>query len=134
MLNSFSRVCRFGKIVILLLFSICTVVFPQDFTNEQVINIEEYDVEVELIPIHQELRAKAILKFSPNGVEVNEVFLQFNGNLTVDRIFLLEPGKSSISVEFQTNRIEEIEPNAVSRVLCESAHFGIASMRGWFLF
>ena len=47
--------------------------------------MSKYDVEVELIPIRQELRAKAILKFSPNGVEVNEVFLQFNGNLTVDR-------------------------------------------------
>ena len=110
MLNSFSKVFRFGKIVIVLFFSVCTVFFPQGFTNERIINIEEYDVEVELIPIRQELRAKAILKLSPNEVAVNEVLLEFNGNLTVDRIFLLEPGKSSVSMEFQTNRIEGTEP------------------------
>ena len=89
MLNSFSKVFRFGKIVIVLFFSVCTVFFPQGFTNERIINIEEYDVEVELIPIRQELRAKAILKLSPNEVAVNEVLLEFNGNLTIDRIFLL---------------------------------------------
>jgi predicted negative regulator of RcsB-dependent stress response len=110
MLNSFSKVFRFGKIVIVLFFSVCTVFFPQGFTNERIINIEEYDVEVELIPIRQELRAKAILKLSPNEVAVNEVLLEFNGNLTIDRIFLLEPGKSSVSMEFQTNRIEGTEP------------------------
>ena len=116
MLNFFYKGYWVREILGILFFLPCPIIFPQGFASEQVINIEEYDVEVKLIPISQELRGKTILKFSPNGIKVNEVFLELNGNLTVENISLLEPDKSPVPVGYKTNKNISIAPFSLREV------------------
>ena len=63
------------------------------------IDVEEYDVSVELRPSQQELQAAATLKFSSSQDRLSRIFLEFNGNLTVKRIYLADrpPAPGSLS-------------------------------------
>ncbi|MDE2758659.1 MAG: hypothetical protein OXI92_19170, partial [Acidobacteriota bacterium] len=63
------------------------------------IDVEEYDVSVELRPSQQELQAAATLKFSSSQDRLSRIFLDFNGNLTVKRIYFADqpPAPGSLS-------------------------------------
>ena len=71
------------------------------------IDVEEYDVSVELRPSQQELQAAATLKFSSSQDRLSRVFLDFNGNLTVKRVYLADrpPAPGSLSLASGQGRI-----------------------------
>ena len=63
------------------------------------IDVEEYDVSVELRPSQQELQAAATLKFTSSQDRLTRIFLDFNGHLTVKRIYFADqaPAPGSLS-------------------------------------
>ncbi len=95
----FNRSCPWLLAFPAMLLAGSAVLPAQQIDQGPSIDVEEYDVSVELRPSQQELRAAATLKFSSSQDRLSRVFLDFNGNLTVKRIYLADrpPAPGSLS-------------------------------------
>ena len=95
----FHRSCPWALAFPAMLLAGSAVLPAQQIDQGPSIDVEEYDVAVELRPSQQELRAAATLEFSSSQDRLSRVFLDFNGNLTVKRIYLADrpPAPGSLS-------------------------------------
>ena len=57
------------------------------------IDVEDYQVDAELSPASQQLKAKASVKFTAVDDSVSYVLLEFNSNLRPDRVYLADMGE-----------------------------------------
>lgn len=95
----FNRSCPWALAFPAMLLAGSVVLPARQIDQGPSIDVEEYDVSVELRPSQQELQAAATLKFSSSQDRLSRVFLDFNGNLTVRRIYLADrpPAPGSLS-------------------------------------
>lgn len=95
----FNRSCPRALAFLVVLLAGPALLPAQQIDQGPSIDVEEYDVSVELRPSQQELQAAATLKFSSSQDRLSRVFLDFNGNLTVNRIYLADrpPAPGSLS-------------------------------------
>ena len=72
------------------------------------IDVEDYQVDAELSPASQQLKAKASVKFTAVDDSVSYVLLEFNSNLRPDRVYLADkppaPGAVSSSQDVETTQ------------------------------
>ncbi len=89
----------FGWIILIMLLFGWSPLSAQEFGQELTIDVEEYEVGAQLLPSQQELQVIATVKFKVNQPRLNQVFLDLNGNLTVNRVYFADqpaaPGKLS---------------------------------------
>ena len=99
MSECFNRSCPWLLAFLAMLLAGSAVLPAQQIEQGPSIDVEEYDVSVELRPSQQELQAAATLKFSSSQDRLSRIFLDFNGNLTVKRIYFAErpPAPGSLS-------------------------------------
>ena len=84
------RQCLYvGSFLMLLCFGLLQL-SAQELQQGQDIDVEEYVVEAELRPDSQELWVKATIKFKTRQGYLSQVILDFNGNLTANRIYLTD--------------------------------------------
>jgi len=95
----FNRSCPWALALLVVLPAGSAPLPAQQIDQGPSIDVEEYDVSVELRPSQQELQAAATLKFSSSQDRLSRIFLDFNGNLTVKRIYLADrpPAPGSLS-------------------------------------
>ena len=95
----FKGSCPWALAFLLLLAGVASLP-AQQIDQGPSIDVEEYEVSVELRPSQQELQATATLKFSSSQDRLSRIFLDFNGNLTVKRIYLADqpPAPGSLSL------------------------------------
>lgn len=101
------RSCPWGFVLLAVLLAGSPSLPAQQIDQGPSIDVEEYDISVELRPSRQELQAAATLKFSVSQEPVSRVFLDFNGNLTVKRIYFADrpPAPGSLSRESSRRRV-----------------------------
>ncbi len=99
MSERFNRSCPWGIAFLVILLAGAPPLSAQQIDQGPSIDVEEYDISVELRPSQQELQAAATLKFSSSQERLSRVSLDFNGNLTVKRIYFAEspPAPGSLS-------------------------------------
>ena len=95
----FNRSCPWLLAFLAMLPAGSTPLPAQQIDQGPSIDVEEYAVSVELRPSQQELQAAATLKFSSVQDRLSRVFLDFNGNLTVKRVYFADrpPAAGSLS-------------------------------------
>ncbi|MCY3759514.1 MAG: M1 family aminopeptidase [Acidobacteria bacterium] len=95
----FNRSCPWAPAFLAVLLAGSAPLPAQQIDPGPSIDVEEYDVSVELRPSQQELQAAATLKFSSSQDRLTRIFLDFNGNLTVKRIYFADqaPAPGSLS-------------------------------------
>ncbi|MDE2666213.1 MAG: M1 family aminopeptidase [Acidobacteriota bacterium] len=95
----FNRSCPWALALLVVLLAGSAPLPAQQIDQGPSIDVEEYDVSVELRPSQQELQAAATLKFSSSQDRLSRISLEFNGNLTVKRIYLADrpPAPGSLS-------------------------------------
>ena len=82
----FNRSCPSGFFLVIMLAGSYPL-WAQQIDQDLSIDVEEYDISVELWPSQQKLQAVATLKFSPIQARLSRIFLDFNANLSVKRIY-----------------------------------------------
>ena len=95
----FKRSCPWALAFLVMLLAGSVALPAQQIEQGPSIDVEEYDVSVELRPSQQELQAAATLKFSSSQDRLSRIFLDFNGNLTVKRVYFADqaPAPGSLS-------------------------------------
>lgn len=95
----FKSSCPWGCVFLVVLLAGSSSLPAQQIDQGSSIDVEEYDISVELRPSQQELKAAATLKFSAIQERLSRVSLDFNGNLTVKRIYFADrpPAPGSLS-------------------------------------
>jgi tetratricopeptide (TPR) repeat protein len=72
------------------------------------IDVEDYQVDAELSPASQQLKAKASVKFTAVDDSISYVLLEFNSNLRPDKVYLADkppaPGAVSSSQDVETTQ------------------------------
>ena len=103
----FNRSCPWGFAFLVILLAGAPPLSAQQIDQGPSIDVEEYDVSVELRPSQQELQATATLKFSASQERLSRVFLDFNANLTVKRVYFAErpPAPDSLSQGSSRTRV-----------------------------
>ncbi len=91
--------CSFGWIFLMILLFGWSPASAQELSQGLSIDVEEYDIAAQLLPSSQELQAIATVKFKASQARLSQVFLDFNGNLTVNRVYFAAtpPASGSLS-------------------------------------
>ncbi len=107
MSERFNRSCPWGVTFLVILLAGAPPLAPQQIDQGPSIDVEEYDISVELRPAQQELQAAATLKFSASQERLSRVFLDFNANLSVKRVYYAEspPAPGSLSQGSSRTRV-----------------------------
>jgi tetratricopeptide (TPR) repeat protein len=81
------------------------------------IDVEDYNVEVELVPSSHQVKAKASVKFKANDAAVSYVVFDFNGNLKMDRVYFAgKPPLSSSAAVVSTAVPQDKTPSRETEV------------------
>ncbi len=107
MSERFNRSCPWGVTFLVILLAGAPPLASQQIDQGPSIDVEEYDISVELRPAQQELQAAATLKFSASQERLSRVFLDFNANLSVKRVYYAEspPAPGSLSQGSSRTRV-----------------------------
>ncbi|PYV43778.1 MAG: hypothetical protein DMG06_09265, partial [Acidobacteria bacterium] len=96
-----TRLIRKYLSVLVLVSALCRI--PQllaqgEEEKRPLIDVEDYNVEVELLPAANQVKAKASIKFTVAEATLNYVIFDFNGNLKPDKIYFAgKPPLSSLA-------------------------------------
>ena len=103
----FYRSCPWVFVSLAILLAGSPPLSAQQIEQGPSIDVEEYDISVELRPSQQELQAAATLKFSASQERLSRIFLDFNGNLNVKRIYFADrpPAPGSLSQGSSQRRV-----------------------------
>ena len=99
MSESFNKCCPWGFVLLGIVLAAPPPLSAQQIDQGPAIDVEEYDISVQLRPSKQELQAVATVKFTASQERLGRVFLDFNGNLTVNRVYFADrpPAPGSLS-------------------------------------
>ena len=99
MSESFNKCCPWGFVLLGIVLAAPPPLSAQQLDQGPAIDVEEYDISVQLRPSKQELQAVATVKFTASQERLGRVFLDFNGNLTVNRVYFADrpPAPGSLS-------------------------------------
>ena len=70
-------------------FGTQTLARPEEERQPQ-IDVEDYNVEVELIPSTHQLKAKAVVRFISKESSLNHVIFEFNSNLRMEKVYFAD--------------------------------------------
>ena len=107
MSESFNKCCPWGFVLLGIVLAAPPPLSAQQIDQGPAIDVEEYDISVQLRPSKQELQAVATVKFTASQERLGRVFLDFNGNLTVNRVYFADrpPAPGSLSKGSSPRRV-----------------------------
>ncbi len=107
MSESFNKCCPWGFVFLGIVLAAPPPLSAQQIDQGPSIDVEEYDISVQLRPSKQELQAVATVKFTASQERLGRVFLDFNGNLTVNRVYFADrpPAPGSLSKGSSPRRV-----------------------------
>ena len=107
MSESFNKCCPWGFVLLGIVLAAPPPLSAQQLDQGPAIDVEEYDISVQLRPSKQELQAAATVKFTASQERLGRVFLDFNGNLTVNRVYFADrpPAPGSLSKGSSPRRV-----------------------------
>ena len=107
MSESFNKCCPWGFVLLGIVLAAPPPLSAQQLDQGPAIDVEEYDISVRLRPSKQELQAAATVKFTASQERLGRVFLDFNGNLTVNRVYFADrpPAPGSLSKGSSPRRV-----------------------------